>query len=55
MVRIILNVLYGKYYVISHFLFDLVKTENDIEKSPNIIEDYETAKKLFTAEYIFVR
>ena len=34
---------------------DLGKTENDIYKSPNIIEDYETANKPFTAEYIFIR
>ena len=46
---------YGKYYVISHVMCDLWNTENDTEKSPNFIEYYETAKKNFTAGYIFIR
>ena len=33
--------LYGKYSVLSHVICDLVKTDNDTEKSPNIIENYE--------------
>ena len=47
--------LYVKYAVISHIMCYLGKTENDTYKSPNIIEYYETEKKLFTAEYIFIR
>ena len=34
---------------------DLVKTKNCTYKSPNIIADYDKGKKLFTAEYIFIR
>ena len=34
---------------------DLGRAENDTEKSPSIIEDYETANIYFTAEYIFIR
>ena len=53
MVRAIYKVLYGKYAVISNVMCDLGNTENSTDKSPNIIEDYETTKKLFTADYIF--
>ena len=31
------------------------KTENDADKYQNVIEDYETAKNIFTVEYIFIR
>ena len=55
MVRAILKGFYGNDSVLSNVMCDLGKTENDIYKSPNIIEDYETANKLFTAEYIFIR
>ena len=41
--------------MLNHVICDLGKTDNDTDKSPNIIEDYERAKKLFTAEYIFIR
>ena len=41
--------------VISHFMCDLVNTENDTYKCPNIIEDYDTLNNFFTAEYIFIR
>ena len=34
---------------------DLVKTKNCTYKSPNIIADYDKGKKLFTAEYIFIK
>ena len=44
-----------KYDVLSHIMCDLVNTENDTDKSPNIIEDYDTAKNLFTEEYIFIK
>ena len=47
--------LYVKDGVLSHVMCDLVKTENGAYKYPNIIEYYETAKKLFTAKYIFAR
>ena len=33
----------------------LVNSENDRDKYPNVIEDYDIAKKLFTAEYIFIK
>ena len=39
----------------SHIMCELGKTENDTEKSTNIIEDYDTAKIVFTAKYIFTR
>ena len=42
-------------YVFIHVMYDLGSTENDTDKYSNIIMDSETAKKLFTAEYIFVR
>ena len=41
--------------MLSHVMCDLGRAENDTEKSPNIIEDYETANIFFTAEYIFIR
>ena len=49
------NVLCGKDDVIIHVMCDLGKTENDKDKYPIIIEDYDKAKKLFTTYYIFVR
>ena len=55
MVWAISKVLCGKYAVFGHVMCDLENTENDTDKSPNIIEDYETARKLFTAEYIPIR
>ena len=54
MLRVISKGLYGKYDEKIYFLCDLVNTDNDTEKSPNIIDDYETAKKPFTSEYIFI-
>ena len=54
MVRTITNGLYAQDAVLSHVVCDLVNTVNDIDKYIRIIEDYDTAKKLFTAEYIFV-
>ena len=47
--------MYGKDDVLSHVICDLGNNDNDTYKSPNIIEDYERAKKLFTAEYICIR
>ena len=41
--------------MLSHVIYYLGKTENDTDKSPNIVKYYEIARKLFTAEYIFVR
>ena len=49
------NGFYGKYSVLIHVMCDLVNTKNDTDKYPNIIEDYETVNKCFTAEYIFIR
>ena len=40
--------------MISHVMCEFGKTENDTDKYPNKIEDYETAKKLFTVKYIFI-
>ena len=41
--------------MIVHVMCELGKTKNDTYKSLNIIEGYDTAKKLSTAEYIFIR
>ena len=38
-----------------HVVFYLGNTEKNTEKSPNIIQDDQTANKCFTAEYIFFR
>ena len=45
----------GKDAVLSHVVYNLIKNKNDTEKSPNIIDDYDTAKKLFTVGCIFIR
>ena len=45
-----IKLFYGKYAVISPVMCDLGKTENNTYKYQNIIEDYEIAKKFFTAE-----
>ena len=41
--------------MLSQCMCDLGNTENDTDKYTNINEDYETAKKTFTVEYIFIR
>ena len=54
---------YGQYQKVfmlrvlwlENFMCDLVNTENYTDKYLNIIEDYETAKTLFTARCIFIR
>ena len=46
MVQEILKGLHANDDVLSHFMFYLRNNENDTDKSPKIIEDYETAKKL---------
>ena len=51
-VREIPKGLYGKDAVISHIIYDLGNTENNTDKSPNIIEDYDTTKK-FLLQSIF--
>ena len=43
MVHAVSKGLYGNNYVLSHVMCDLGKTENNTDKSPNIIEGYETA------------
>ena len=48
------RVLYGNDAVLCHVMFDSERNENDTDKYPNIIEDYEIAKKLFTAEYVLI-
>ena len=55
MIREISKGLYRNYDVLSNVVCYLGNTENDIDQYPNIIEDYETAKKYFTADYIFIR
>ena len=55
MVQIISKGLYGNDAVLGHVICYLVNNENDTEKYQNIIEDYDTAKKLFTSEYVFTR
>ena len=52
MVQAVSKQLYGKDAVLSHVMCDLVKNENDTDKSPNIIEDYETANS-FLLQSIF--
>ena len=54
MVQSISKGFYGNDVVLSNIMCDSGKTENDTDKSPNIIDNYETEKKLFTAEYIFI-
>ena len=51
MVRAISKVLCGEDSVLNRVICDLGKTENDTDKYPNIIEDYETTKKILTEEY----
>ena len=55
MVQKISKGFYVKDSELSHVVCDLGNNENDTDKYPKIIEDYETEKKLFTAEYIFFR
>ena len=55
MVQATSNIFHVNCDMISHVICDLGKIENDTDKSPNIIEDYETSKKLFTEEYILTR
>ena len=55
MVWTISKVFYVNDDVLSHFMCDLGNTEYDKDKYPNMIDDYDTAKNLFTVEYIFVR
>ena len=53
--RTISKVLSGNNSVLIYFMCELGKTENDRYKYPNIIDNYETANKLFTVEYVFGR
>ena len=46
--------MFGKDVFLSHDLCDLEKIVNDTYKYPNIIKDYDTAKKLFPAEYTLI-
>ena len=55
MVQAIPKVFHGNYFILVRVICEWVKTENESDKYPNIIEDYETSEKLFIAEYIFVR
>ena len=41
--------------MIDHVMCNFGINENDTEKYLDIIEYYDTAKKLFSAEYIFIR
>ena len=43
-----------KGYFLSNLICDLVKTEYDTYKYPNVIKDDDIAKKLFTEGYILI-